>query len=730
MRGRSRSKLGIVGCLLVATFGLLVGDGVGEARAGEATVLRAGAAAVDITPVKFPVIVNGGFLERTADKAHWPLHARCLALDDGRARVAIAVVDTCLMPRELLDEAKAIAHRATGIPTERMLISATHTHSAPSVMGALGTGVDEGYARTLPGKIAEAIERACKNLAPAEVGWAVVKDFEHTNCRRWIRRPDKVDVDPFGGRTVRAMMHPGYQNPDYLGPAGPVDADLSIVSVRSRQGRPIAVLANYSMHYFGAPAVSSDYYGLFADKLAGLIGGEKAEPPLVAMMSQGTAGDLHWMDYAKPKKSLTIDVYTEGVARVGYGAYKLITYRRDASIDMREKAMTLRRRVPDAGRLAWAKAILAKMAGRIPRDRVEVYAREQVMLAEEPTRELKLQAVRIGEVGIAAIPCEVYGITGLRLKARSPLRPTINVELANGCEGYIPPPEQHVLGGYTTWPARSAALEVEAELKIVDALLGLLEEVSGKSRRAIVEVDGTYAKAVLASRPLAYWRMGELSGSRVADSSGNGNHGTYEGGVALGLEGPESASFCGEGRINRAAHFAGGRMKAGVKGLSDAYTAEMWFCNYLPVDARSVTGYLFSLGRDGAEGARGDQLGIGGAGSATGKVFYRNGDVGGQSLSGKADVRPKTWHHLVMARDGKAVKVYLDGQVMPEVSGEADVVPGGGAAWVLLGGRSDGLAGFEGRIDEAAVYGRALLAEEIARHYAAVERRVAVKGAS
>ncbi len=91
--------------------------------------------------------------------------------------------------------------------------------------------------------------------------------------------------------------------------------------------------------------------------------------------------------------------------------------------------------------------------------------------------ELRLQAVRIGDLGITAIPDEVFGITGLKLKARSPLVHTMNIELANGAEGYIPPPEQHDLGGYTTWPARTAGLEVRAEPVIVETLLRLLEQV-------------------------------------------------------------------------------------------------------------------------------------------------------------------------------------------------------------------------------------------------------------
>ncbi len=56
------------------------------------------------------------------------------------------------------------------------------------------------------------------------------------------------------------------------------------------------------------------------------------------------------------------------------------------------------------------------------------------------------------------------------------------IELANGGDGYIPPPEQHLLGGYNTWAARSAGLEVEAEPKIAEAAIQLLESVTEKPR--------------------------------------------------------------------------------------------------------------------------------------------------------------------------------------------------------------------------------------------------------
>ena len=92
-------------------------------------VFRAGAFAQDITPEHFPIVVNGNFKPVYAEKALDPLHARCLVLDDGRGQIAMAVVDSCVLDRELMDEAKRLASGMTGIPTERIFISATHTHS-------------------------------------------------------------------------------------------------------------------------------------------------------------------------------------------------------------------------------------------------------------------------------------------------------------------------------------------------------------------------------------------------------------------------------------------------------------------------------------------------------------------------------------------------------------------------------------------------------------------------
>src|SRR6185295_4808407 len=92
-----------------------------------------------------------------------PLNVRTLVLDDGRIQIAIAVVDSCMVDRETMDAAKDLARRATGIPVERMLISATHTHSAPAAYSCHGNDVEPAYVSFLIPRIGEAIARAWSN---------------------------------------------------------------------------------------------------------------------------------------------------------------------------------------------------------------------------------------------------------------------------------------------------------------------------------------------------------------------------------------------------------------------------------------------------------------------------------------------------------------------------------------------------------------------------------------
>lgn len=679
---------------------------------------KAGAAVVDVTPLKLPVLANGGMLNRSVDKIKTPIHARAIAMASGKTQVAIAIADSCMIGRQLADEVKSLAAQRTGIPADRILISVTHAHSVPSVVGCLGTDADPAYVPFLRDKLVEVIAAAQAAMEPARVGFAKANAADFTALRQWIRRPDRVVEDPFGNLTVRANMHAGANWDHVTGEAGPEDPDLALVSIQAHDGRPLAVLANFSMHYFGDREISADYYGLFCEGLEQRIAPQPAagKPAFVGIMSHGCSGDIWRRDYTQPDKwnaKLTIEEYANGLVKLALKAYQGIRYRDDVELAMAEQRVKLNYRVPDKQRLEWAQRIVAEMGDRLPKTTTEVYAREQILLHEQKGTATVVQAIRIGDIGIAATACETYAVTGLKIKAASPLAHNLVIELANGGDGYIPPPEQHLFGGYNTWAARSAALEVMAEPKIAETAIGLLEQVSGRPRREWKLMNGTAANALLVLRPAAYWRLNEFAGPHAADVSGHGRDAVYEREITYYLEGPHSEQFCTAGETNRAPHLVGGRLRARLAGLGDHYSVSLWLWNGMPNDGRDTAGWLFSRGRDQGLARQGDHLGIGGKSGHTGQLVFFHGDDAGTATAGRTVIPRWQWHHVVLVRDGQTVRAYLDGQLDIEAQGVA-ICPAGLES-CFFGGRGDNDSNWEGRLDEIAVFDRALTAAEVAR---------------
>ena len=126
---------------------------------------QAGAAVVDVTPLEFPVFVNGGMISRSEDTVTTKVNARAIVLDDGRERLGIVVVDSCMMPRPLLDEAKALASQRTKIRPDRMLISASHSARRRSALSATGSAASRSR-RTCGAWIASSCSRPALRPTP------------------------------------------------------------------------------------------------------------------------------------------------------------------------------------------------------------------------------------------------------------------------------------------------------------------------------------------------------------------------------------------------------------------------------------------------------------------------------------------------------------------------------------------------------------------------------------
>ncbi|MBA4187743.1 MAG: hypothetical protein C0467_06960 [Planctomycetaceae bacterium] len=443
-------------------------------------VLRAGAFAQDVTPEKFPVSVNGGFSDRKATSAHDPLHARCLVLDDGKTKLAIVVVDSCMIPRELLDAAKAIAEKKTGIPASNILISATHTHTAPSVAGVFQSDPDANYIAFLTEKIAAGIEKAHANLAPAKAAWAVGHEPNQVFNRRWRMKAGVLNTDAFGGSSDKVKMNPPRQSADLDEPAGPTDPSVTVLSIRTADDKPLALYANYSLHYVGdMPLLSADYFGVFAEVIGQKL---KAGPAFVGMLSNGTSGDVNNINFKeaapKLKPGERSRLVAEAVADAAMKALEKADYLSDVRLQSAGAVVELPVRKPTIHDIKRAEVVLAKVKDRELKGAEEVYARETMKMMAYPDKvSVPLQVLRVGDLAIVCIPCEVFTEIGLSIKKDSPFKPTCVVSLANGYFGYLPTPAQHAVGGYETWRARSSFLGVKSSEEIEKTLAGLMKQV-------------------------------------------------------------------------------------------------------------------------------------------------------------------------------------------------------------------------------------------------------------
>ena len=173
------------------------------------TTLRAGAAKIDVTPSAGELPKNNlGVLDR--------LYARAMVLENGTTSVALITVDAGSIPDVLWQTVSGQIQKELGIPPARVLLTATHTHSAGGPRGS-------NYSQN----IVQAVRLAKQNLAPARIGYGTGLSF--INVNRQI-------IDPKTGRW--------WEGANYDGPS---DKTVAVLKVEALEGSPIAVYYNYAV---------------------------------------------------------------------------------------------------------------------------------------------------------------------------------------------------------------------------------------------------------------------------------------------------------------------------------------------------------------------------------------------------------------------------------------------------------------------------------------------------
>jgi hypothetical protein len=402
-------------------------------------------------------------------------------------------MDAIGVGREMTDEAKVIAAEKTGWKPEEMLVSGTHTHTAPK--GGDSSPGRIAYEKRRKDGLAEALIEAIESLEPAKVGFASDEEPTEVFNRRWYMEEGFMPKNPLGGYD-KVKMNPGLNN--LVKPAGPTDPEVAVIDVRDKKGQPLGLIANYALHYVGGvPRVidekgrevgmaSADYFGEFARIMPYRLRGATGNENFVAMMTNGTSGDINNIDFYRnrgPRAPFEqIRVVAGKTADAAYRAVqKIDNYDESPIVAMKQRNVTIHYRKPKQEDIDRAIELM-KLS---PKERNEINSRtssvaQNTLRFSEPemtkTEDVIIQAIRIGDQAIVSMPFEVLVEIGMEIKEKSPFPRTLIIELANGGYGYLPPPHQHKLGGYETWLGTSRFVE-DTSVVLTKNLFEMLAEL-------------------------------------------------------------------------------------------------------------------------------------------------------------------------------------------------------------------------------------------------------------
>jgi neutral ceramidase len=434
-----------------------------------APVLLAGGATVDLTPSGSVFLFGYPHVRRYSTGVHDPLECDAFYLKSGAGEALFLANDLIVVSKAMTREVRRRIAAGTGVPENAIMISATHTHSAPIVADYLSNALDPVVPKADPGLVAKLVdgmvaagEAAVRSAVPAEIGLGVAK-----------------------AQGVGSNRHD---------PGGPTDAETPVLIARSAaEGQAIACMIVYGMHptvlHEDSTLISGDFPHFTRQFLrAGML--PRGCPVL---FHQGASGDQ------SPRHVTQANTFAEA-RRLGENLGKSIAavlpslaYRRDAEVLARGCELELEPRqfpaVPEAERaLAAARARYAALkSGGASRQDVrtaecDVFGAEETVTlsraaidgrlaaAVKTCAPAEIQVLQVGPWRFVAWPGEVFVEYALDLKRRSP--DTFLITLANGdLQGYLVTPEAARKGGYE---ANNAVFSPMNGARLIAATLELL----------------------------------------------------------------------------------------------------------------------------------------------------------------------------------------------------------------------------------------------------------------
>lgn len=423
--------------------------------------LQAGVAVTDITPDVGDVHYRGastGVLD--------PLQAKAIIFRQGRQQAALVFCDVIGISMDQSDAVRKLAAEKTNIPYQNICVAATHTHTGR---------FSEKAAEQMIQRIGEVVVTAQAAAGAVKLQTGITQQHGLAFHRRFVMKDGSV------------RMNPGFQNPDTVRPAGPVDPDVGIIFVHSaKDNRPTASLTSFAMRLdtVGGTEYSADYPYWLQQSL-----GKELGQDFVSIFGTGTCGNINHFDVSKPGPQKghqqTTKHLGETLAATVMAALPKLKDVPWPSLAVRSATVQVPLQEYTQEELTWAK-LPADQRGPLVQERpfLQRFRASKIRsLAAMRQRwgdrlPMEVQVFRLSQdVAIVTLPGEIFVELGLAIKEASPFETTLVMELANNSPAYVPTRQAFSDGDYEVVNSR---VKPGGGEMLVDAALRLLRELKDK----------------------------------------------------------------------------------------------------------------------------------------------------------------------------------------------------------------------------------------------------------
>ena len=443
--------------------------------------LKVGFGRVNITPA-MGTPVAGYYKERFAEGVLDELEANAIAFECDGFRSLLISVDHCGLKKVLCDIYREKISAAVDIPTDRIIITTTHTHTGPVAKLDSGNELVDVYVDFLGRRLVDVSILAIADIKDAKMGFGKGIAPHIAFVRRFRMKDGSVETNP------------GVNNPNIDHPLGEVDETVHVLRF-DREGADTVILANFANHpdTVGGNKISGDWPTLFRHQIEKsldgvksiFINGAQGDVNHVNVFPEG--GDLNgmFMDFDDVSRGYTHAIH---MGRVVAGAvlqcYDKVKYVDVDSIDCREKTISLASNKPTPEQMPEARRINdLYVAGRdhelpykgMMLTTVVAEAARMVRLENAPDFfPMPLMCMRIGNISLIGIAGEPFTGIGVGLKATEGFDFVCPICNANGDEGYFPMQSAYDEGGY-----ESRSSEFKA---------GVAENIIAEGRKFMLEM--------------------------------------------------------------------------------------------------------------------------------------------------------------------------------------------------------------------------------------------------